>query len=412
MQANSFTSPPSELLEFMYRLGQAYLACGEQTALVELYLRRIAAVSGMKSVRVVAYTTAVFIALHDGKEEHVTLSEGPAQRLRLDQVAAVYTLGQEAQAGEVTPHLGLERLNTILQMSPRFGPVGVVAGHAILTLGLAIVLMPSPSNLSAAAILGAIIGAFKVLNRDQPILSAPLSVVAAGLVSILVFLAVKCGATIDPLYALVPPLVTFLPGAMLAFGLVELAYGDMVSGASRLVSGIVQLILLAFGLAAGALLVGYKPDNLLDGPREVIVPLGTSIVGVVVFAIGVFVHYSAPRRSLPWMLLVVLTAFSVQRLAAACLSYELSGFFGMLAATPLGYLIHKRFKGPPSIVTFLASFWLLVPGVLGLVSVTRLLTHPTGMDGLLTVVFAFTSIALGTLVGESIYQWLAGRFNW
>lgn len=65
-----------------------------------------------------------------------------------------------------------------------------------------------------------------------------------------------------------------------------------------------------------------------------------------------------------------------------------------------------------SMVTYLASFWLLVPGVLGLLSVKRLLTDPAGLDGLITVVFAFMSIALGTLVGESIYQWLAERFGW
>jgi hypothetical protein len=42
MNAEPATTDTSELLEFMFRLGQAYLASGEQTALVELYLRRIA----------------------------------------------------------------------------------------------------------------------------------------------------------------------------------------------------------------------------------------------------------------------------------------------------------------------------------------------------------------------------------
>jgi uncharacterized membrane protein YjjP (DUF1212 family) len=412
MEVESPKPDTAALLEFLYRLGQAYLASGEQTAVVELYLRRVAAASGMRTARVVAFTTAVLVAVNDGTREHITLGEGPTQRLRLDQVAEVYTLGAEAQAGEVTARVGLERLNEIHRMTPRFGAFGGVFGHAVLTVGLALVLMPSPSNLAAAAVLGVLVGALKVLNRDRPIFSAPLSVVVAALISVLVFLAVKHGLAVDPLYALVPPLVTFLPGAMLAFGLVELAYGDMVSGSSRLMTGIVQLVLLAFGLAAGALLVGYKPANLLDGPAVVYVPLWVSVAGVVVFVVGVFVHYSAPRRSLPWMLLVVLVAFAAQRLAAACLGSEVSGFFGMLAATPLGYLIQKRFKGPPSMVTFLASFWLLVPGVLGLVSVKRLLTDPAGVDGLITVVFAFTSIALGTLVGESFYQWLAKRFGW
>jgi uncharacterized membrane protein YjjP (DUF1212 family) len=37
-----------DLLEFMFRLGQAYLASGEQTPQVELTLRRIATAYGMR----------------------------------------------------------------------------------------------------------------------------------------------------------------------------------------------------------------------------------------------------------------------------------------------------------------------------------------------------------------------------
>jgi uncharacterized membrane protein YjjP (DUF1212 family) len=75
---------------------------------------------------------------------------------------------------------------------------------------------------------------------------------------------VKHGLPVDPQYALVAPLVSFPPGAMLTFGMVELAYGDMVSGTGRLITGLVELVLLAFGLAAGAVMVGYSPENLAD----------------------------------------------------------------------------------------------------------------------------------------------------
>jgi uncharacterized membrane protein YjjP (DUF1212 family) len=412
MSTESQPTDAGPLLQFLLRLAQAYLACGEQTAVVELFLHRVATARGLRRVRVVAFPTAIFISVHDGDKEHVTLAEGATQRVRLDQVAEVYTLGEEAQRASIGPQEGLERLDEIHRMTPRFGTTGVVLGHVILTVGLALVLMPTTANVAAAALLGMVVGALKAINRDQPILSAPLSVVAAGLVSTLVFLAVKYGLPVEPRYALVPPLVTFLPGAMLAFGLVELTYGDMMSGSSRLSTGIVQLVLLAFGLTAGALLVGYRPDNLLDGSREVAVPLWQSAAGVVVFGLGVFIHYSAPRKSLAWMLLVLLVAFVVQWAASFFVGSEISGFFGMLAATPLGNLIQSRFRGPPSMVTFLPTFWLLVPGALGLASVKRLLTDSAGLDGLVTVVFAFTAIALGTLVGESLTKPLDKMLAW
>jgi uncharacterized membrane protein YjjP (DUF1212 family) len=400
-------------------LGQAYLASGEQMALVELYLRRIASASGINESHIVAFPTALFIALNDGTGERVTLAEGPTETLRLDQIADVYELGYAVQNGSVAPHEGLQQLDKILARAARFGPASIVLGHTILTVGLAMSLKSTPANLVAAAhlataaVLGTVVGAVKVFNRGRAVLALPLPVVAAALVSALVFLAVKWRLPIDPKQCLVPPLVTFLPGAMLSLGMVELAYGDMVSGSSRLVTGFVKLVLLAFGLVAGAALVGYAPDTLLDAPEQTMAPPWMPWVGVVVFGIGAFFHFSAPRKSFLWTLLVLLVAFAAQQVAAVLLGVEISGFFGTLLATPLAYLIQNRFKGPPAMVTFLPSFWLLVPGSLGLLSVTRMLSdRASGVEGLVTALFAFVSIALGTLMGASLYKWLAGRFDW
>jgi uncharacterized membrane protein YjjP (DUF1212 family)/uncharacterized membrane protein YjjB (DUF3815 family) len=413
METESRTINTGALIEFMFRLGQAYLACGEQTAKVELLLRRTAAAYGIRRSRVVAFPTAIYISLYDGADERVTLAEGPTQTLRLDQIADVYELGAAAQRGAVTPADGLAQLTAILRKAGRFGPVGVILGHTVLTVGLAIMLMPALANLAAAAVLGALVGALKVFNRDRPVLAVPLPVVAATLVSGLVYLAVKQGLPVDPAGLLVPPLVAFLPGAMLSLGMVELAYGDMVSGSSRLVTGFVQLVLLTFGLAAGAALVGVGTANLLDAGPPPDPAAWAPWAGAVVFGVGVYFHFSAPRNSFLWLLLVLLLALAAQRLAAIFFGKEISGFFGTLVATPLGYLIQLRFRGPPAMVTILPSFWLLVPGSLGLLSVTRMLgNRAAGLDGLVTAVFVFVSLALGTLMGASLYKWLTERFGW
>lgn len=409
--------PPADtndVLEFMFRLGQAFLACGEQTAKVELSLRRMASAYGMRKSRVIAFPTGIFITVHDGEQERVTVAEGPTQTLRLDQISDVYALGAKAERGSIAPTSGLQQLNEIQKKKPRFGPVGAVVGHAILSVGLTMILKPALANLAAAASLGAIVGVLKLFNRGRAVLAVPLPVVAATMVSALVYLAVKYNLLDRPTHALIPPLVTFLPGAMLTLGMVELAFGDMVSGSSRLITGFVQLVLLAFGLSAGAWIVGVGPESLVDSAVRISEVPWLPWAGVFVFGIGVFLHFSAPKNSLGWMLLVLLLAFAAQKAGALITgNEEISGFFGMLVATPLGYLIQLRFNGPPAMVTFLPSFWLLVPGALGLVSVTQMLSdRSAGIDGMTTAVFAIASIALGTLLGASLYKWLTEKFGW
>ncbi|MCU0769810.1 MAG: threonine/serine exporter family protein, partial [Burkholderiaceae bacterium] len=341
----------SVLLEFMFRLGQAYLACGEQTAEVELLLRRVALAYGMGQTRVVALPTAIFITLHDKTAERVTLAEGPSQSLRLDQIAEVYRLGSDAQTAAMSPREGLDRLVELLRTQPRFGRWGALAGHMILAVGVAMVLMPTVANIVAAAVLGLLVGGLKMALQQRTLFAVPMPVVAATLVSAAVFYAADYGLPVDPLHMLVPPLVTFLPGGMLTLGMVELAYGDMVSGSSRLITGFVTLVLLAFGLAAGAALMGARPESLVYSATQFVKVPWASWAGVLVFCVGVYLHFSAPRNSLGWIIVVALSAIGAQRIAAALFGAEISGFFGMLVAVPASYLIQQRFGGPPSVVT-------------------------------------------------------------
>ncbi len=406
------TRDATELLEFLFRLGQGYIACGEQTAKVELLLRRIAAAYGMRKSRVVAFPTAIFISLHDSTGERVTLADCQSQTLRLDQMADIYALGDAAQGGLLELKDGLQRIAAIRRQKARFGSVGVVVGHSVLSVGLAIVLMPTPVNLATAAVLGFVVGLIKLASAGRSVLSVPLPVVTSTAVSSLVFLAIRYGLPIDPLHALIPPLVTFLPGGMLTLGMVELAYGDMVSGASRLTSGFVQLVLLAFGLGIGAALTGYFPEDLVYSAGLYVNLPWAPWAGVLVFGLGVYFHFSGPRNSLQWLLLVLFLAFAAQRLAVGLVGSEISGFFGTLVATPVAYLIEMKFRGPPAAVTFLPSFWLLVPGSLGLLSVTRMMSdRAAGIDGLITVIFVIASVALGTLVGASLYRWFTESFS-
>lgn len=396
-----------QLLEFLYRLGQAYLACGEQTAKVELQIRRIAAAQGFRRSRVVAFPTALFIVLVEPDGDRVTVAEGPLTTLRrLDQIAEIHRLGEEASRTRIDPQDGLARINQILRSRSRFGLAGALLGHAVLTAGLAMILSPDLINLAAAAALGLVVGGVKQVSERWPIPGAPLAVLIAALVSLAVFTAINFGFTLVPLQVLIPPLITFLPGTMITTGMIELAYGDMVSGASRLMTGLIQLVLLAFGLAAGALVTGYGTAELIDTSHAVESIPWEPWLGVLVFGLGVYMHFAAPRNSIIWLMLVLISTFIAQRLGCHAFGAAVSGFFGSLVATPLGFLIQFRFKGPPSVVTFLPSFWLLVPGVFGLISVKHMLSdRQAGLEGMMEAIFAFASIALGTLVGASLYRW-------
>ena len=141
-------------------------------------------------------------------------------------------------------------------MQPRFGRLQGVAGYSVLAMGICLVLHPAPLEVVAAAVFGALVGILRALVRGQQTLQLMTPVIAAFAVSALSALAVKEEISDLGMRPMVASLVIFLPGAALTTAVLELAAGQMISGASRLVSGGVQLALLAFGILAGIEAVG------------------------------------------------------------------------------------------------------------------------------------------------------------
>ena len=134
--------------------------------------------------------------------------------------------------------------------------------------------------------------------------------VAAFLVSVIVFGVVDLtGIGDNPIRVLIAPLATFLPGGVITIATVELAAGEIISGASRLVNGFVQLLLLAFGIIAAASLVGIDHEALADYPVD---RLGwwAPWLGVILIAAGDYLHYAAPLRAVPWIFLVLVVAYA------------------------------------------------------------------------------------------------------
>jgi uncharacterized membrane protein YjjB (DUF3815 family) len=172
------------------------------------------------------------------------------------------------------------------------------------------------------------------------------------------------------------------------------------------VAGATQLLLLVFGHVIAAELIGLPPAEAFAQVPKPLFGWWAAWLGVLIYGVGTYVHRSAPRRSLPWLWVVLYVAFTGQQIGGEFLGGYLSGFVGAVAMTPVAFWIQGRRGAPPALVTFLPGFWLLVPGSLGLVGLTQLVAE-NGQAGLETVgdmTFAIVAIALGVMVGVALVR--------
>jgi uncharacterized membrane protein YjjB (DUF3815 family) len=108
-------------------------------------------------------------------------------------------------------------------------------------------------------------------------------------------------------------------------------------------------------------------------------------------------------------LFVLLVAWVGQLIGDRLIGASASGFCGALAMTPVALAVARIANGPPSQVTFLPAFWMLVPGALGLIGMTELVGDVATVtaDSLVQPVVSIVAIALGVLCGVSTYQTVA-----
>ena len=395
----------AELLAFVVELGAAMNSAGQPVYVVQERLTRMASAYGAGSATISAFPTYLMVTMGRGEPATVELTTSLGDSPRLDQISALDRLLQEAERGAVRPSDGLRRLQDIRAMRPRFPRLTSIAGYAVLATGICLILHPAPLEVVAAALFGALVGLLRSVVRGQQPLHVLTPVIAAFAVSALSALAVRADISNLGMRPMVASLVVFLPGAALTTAVLELAAGQMISGASRLVSGSVQLALLAFGILAGIEAVGISRSRVLFG-TEALLGEWSPWIGVLVFAIGVMVADSAPARSFPGLLAVLYAAWTGQVLANELFGGYISGLVGATVMTMVAFWVERFAGSMPAHASFLPGFWLLVPGSLGLIGLTRLASGG-GTQDLVATVGSIFAVALGVLCGTQLLAWAA-----
>lgn len=388
----------TDVAAMLRELGIALVEVEQPTQMVAARLMAVARRYTAEDVRVVVFPRVLFIQVGTvGYEVDVT-TRSTAQ---LDVAGRVDDIAELAAAGAITPADAIASLRAARSMRPRFGPVMVVIGYAVTTVGFGMLTAPTWRLLAAYALLGAVVGVIELLGRPFPQLAPVLPIAAATIVTALATVIAPAGGDGGLLRLIGPALVAILPGMALTLGAMELAGSSIVAGASRLVYGVVQLMLIVFGVSLGL--------HLIPGghPHAVSAPVGSwaANVAILVIAVGLYVHLSAPRGSLAWLIAAVGLALVGQRIGGLFLSATHAGAVGAFLVVPFAATAARVKTAPPALVMMLAAFWALAPSAVSFETLGDAIT--LGRDALPIVggcIAAIFSIALGTLIGWSVFN--------
>lgn len=402
---------PDEVLRVMVTAGEAMIDAGHTVSSVADTLEDIAATHGIRGAEAVVLPTALLVSVPtdaSGTAVATAVVSTGRRPLLLHQVDDLADVLRDATTRSADLPTLTTRLAALRTVPAPFGTLARLGGYLMISVGLAALLGGSWVDILVAGVLGLAVGALQLAVGPRPRdVEVVLTVAAAFAVATAVLVLARLIPDLGVLPAIIAPLVLFLPGGLLTTGVIELATGQMLSGAGRVAAGTMQLVLLAGGIVGASALVGVPAIDLSvsDLPLGPIAPW----VGVALFGAGTVVFRCGRPQTIGWVVLVLVVAYGAQVVGDALFGGVLSAFVGAFAMTPMALAVARFPSGPSPLVSFLPAFWMLVPGALGLVGVTSLLDGDgNGLSTLVTTAATMVAIALGVLLGLSAARALPG----
>ncbi len=384
---------------FLVELGEALVRTESAVGEVQDALHASAAGLQRPDLDVVVLPTVLLVQSTRGDRAQIRMGTFRRTPLRFDQTARVDEIARETARGSVGA--AAARLELHQAMS---GPAPIpvpwrILGMGLLSAGFSLVLDPTWRTLAITFLLGLLVGALRLVRL--PAIQAMAPIVASFVVAVIVFTLGNHMTLENPLRVVIPPLILFLPGGALTTATIELASGDTISGASRLIEGLMTLMMLAFGVLAAAAIVSEPSGELIDAPLRHLPGLAP-VLAIIVLAAGFRLHLCAPWRTLPWVVGVMAIAKGTQLLSALAFPATLSAFFGAFVMTPV-ILAAVKYRGAPERALFLAGFSMLVPGATGLIGIAQIAVNGVS-SGILAAAYAVGAITLGVLLGAATWS--------
>ncbi|MGB7969238.1 MAG: threonine/serine exporter family protein, partial [Methanobacterium sp.] len=301
------------LMNFLTELGKALTASGISVVDITSILEKIAVAYETKA-EILVFPTMILIKIGEHESAPLNAANQKPGFLPLNQVSEIYQLIYKAEAGQISPKDGKKCLREILSEKHQFGAVGIFLGYILFSVGIGLLLQPTPQQLLVSGVLGAIVGLLLVLSRGRTRFLLILPVIAALIVSSLFLYSIKIGLITGSVAMLLPALAYFLPGATLTTGMFELAYGEIISGASRVIYGTAILFLILFGVLVGIQVTGISPESLFVANTMNGLGWWAPYLGVATFALGMYLLMSIRNKDMTWVILILYIAFFGQQL--------------------------------------------------------------------------------------------------
>ncbi len=392
---------PDDRVSFVLRLGRSLHTSGYAANRLEEALELTSDRLGLQA-QFFSMPTSIMVSFGPQDDQRTFLIRVEPGESNLGKLARTDEVTREVLNGQLTPLEGSRRLEAIELAPPPYPIWLTTAAFAIASGSSARFLGGGWHEMVAGLGIGLAIGLLSLVTSRIAGLNRVFEPVAALTASLLAATVAWAGFPISVFIATLAGVIVLIPGLMLTTAMTEISTRHLASGTSRLMGAIVLLLGITFGIALGSKMAVLALGR-ISSTRITPLPEWTLFVAVVVSALAFIVLLKAERRDAPWIVAAGGLAIVGARFGGDTLGPELGAFVGALAVG-IGANWYARLTNRSSQIVLVPGLLMLVPGSIGLRSLTSLLDKDVivGVEGAFRMVLVAVSLVAGILIAQIV----------
>lgn len=248
------THTDKEVAQLALQAGYILLQNGAEIFRVEETMDRICLHYGVRSFNSFVLSNGIFVTAFchtpDGEEIFARVRHLPFCGTRLDKVAAINQLSREISDGKYTVSQAREQLSRIRNLPGKRNRTQILAS-GVGSAAFCILFGGNFSDGAAAFVAGFLLYCF-LLGFGNRHLSKIMGNIAGGLlVTLICGLLYRCGLGQDMHAMIIGSIIPLIPGVAFTVAIRDIANGDYISGAVRMLDAMLVFFCIAFGVGAG-----------------------------------------------------------------------------------------------------------------------------------------------------------------
>ena len=351
---------------FVVKLGIALHECGATSQRVERHLINVTRQLGFHGSFLISPTTfTCAFWQHDELNQFIHVERVQPADHNLGLLWEIDRLMERITRGELHLDAAIDELHRLRSAPSNYSATLHGIAWTIIGASFAALLSSNTWDILVAALLSGLIFLLARRNASHARWGPVLPLLAPFFSGILASFIARAGIPINIPFVILSSIVIFIPGLALTVAMTEISSRDLISGTSRLVDAVMQLLKLFFGSISGMAVaaaiaphIPFSPTQGLDLPTLSDLKTWPAVVGL---SLGIGVAFNIPTHKLAIGLISAIIAFSVAGWGASTFGMFAGIFLGSLAVGLYANLF-SRITSSPSSIPMMQGIVLLVPG--------------------------------------------------